>query len=155
MDSATLYDKIKSFVYNDNDNEYKSIGKIHNFLQLSLGCKHCFGIDYKGKPHQYYTKPHDLVYTFNRVLIYFPNDAVRVDLSYNMAKRMSLVRNILDNNSPFQNHCSKLMYKDGESGEVIDGPYIIILQTPIDSIIVDKLPNGHEDTLYNIICRAV
>ena len=149
MDTNYIYNKIKNFS-NKKNKKYRSLNEIDIYLKTMLGCNEKFYVNSIFKIKKRYSDEYNEIYCNNNILIFFILDKIRLEVSHNNAKKMSLIKNLLEDNE-FNDQILKIKYFNKQIKKVIDGPTIIILKTPLDSIIID---NEESSILIDLLKEA-
>ena len=129
-----MHKKIKNFL-KKNKGIFKELDKIDLFLNIHLGVKTKLTWKFDGKISNIYEEDIYETYINYRVLVYFPSNGLRIDMSLDNANKITPVRVILENTFKEKSiQCKFYCYK---ISTVIDGPKLIILDLPLDSIYLD------------------
>jgi len=135
-----LSDEVNAFLKPEN-NKFKKISYVKNYLQQKLSPFYFFEYDLI---QDKFKKNHCVNYGIekniseNRILSFFINDNTCLAMPLNKALSIPCIKNIISED--FQEKPVKFKYYDPKLKHVFNGPIIIILTLPIDSIILDNSP---------------
>ena len=110
----------------ENINKFLGIDKIYTYNGLHKYEHNVF--DYY--PQEYISNKMN---KFN-VWVCFPNQGIRIDIKLDDIKNMSCIEPIL--NGSFQEQYIQLQYYNDILNEIVDGPKLIILTLPIESVLL-------------------
>ena len=131
------YNKIVDFLKPNKRGHYKTINIIDRYLHLELSDYYIFA--YKFRTDRFvldYSKRADYIgYTGYRVLVFFPNDNLRLDMPIRKAQSIPVIKPIL--NGQFKEKPICIKYYDKIIRKVIKGSLIVIVSLPLDSIIFE------------------
>ena len=95
----------------------------------------------------------------SNIILLFPDSNTLIYVTYNIAISMSLISNILLQEDPYQYSSTKfqLKYYDTILNKVRIGPTFIIVDMPMNSIILNKkqIPEFIENTMENTVENTV
>ena len=136
LNHIDLSKKINKFLKPTNKGYYKDFLNINKFLCHLLSCHTIYKWEYNQKIRQLYEKEYECEYTKFRYFIYIPYLNIRIDTNYNNAKNITVVKNILE--GKFSEKAITIKYYDHVTRTVIDGPTIVILNLPIESLLLEN-----------------
>ena len=117
-------------------NKYKTLEKVDLFLNMTLGNRYSYKWTFVNKIKPYYTSVTYEIYLNNFVLVYFPDDGIRIDMSRNNAKKIVPIKAVLEGS--FKEKAINFKYYNKKIGQVMDGPTIIIINLPLESLLLDN-----------------
>ena len=117
-------------------NKYKTLEKVNLFLNMTLGNRYSYKWTFDNKIKPYYTTEIYEIYLNNFVLVYFPNDCIRIDMSRNNAKKIVPFKAILEGS--YKEKAINFKYYNKKLNQVMDGPTIIVINLPLESLLLDN-----------------
>ena len=135
-----LSDEVNAFLKPEN-NKFKKISYVKNYLQQKLSPFYFFEYNLiKDNFTKNYCVNSGIERNIseNRILSFFINDNTCLAMPLNKALSIPCIKNIISED--FQEKPVKFKYYDPKLKHVFNGPIIIILTLPIDSIILDNSP---------------
>jgi len=130
------YKKIINFL-KPKGNKYRRLIDIDIFLNLELSVHILYKWDLDNTNiRKVYSNDIHKLYSNHRVFVYFPNDNIRIDMPINRAEKLPVIKNFLENQ--FSEKSIKIRYYHLILKRIMDGPLIIVITLPIDSIILEN-----------------
>jgi len=143
-----LSKKINKFLKPTKKAFYKDFLEINKFFRHLLSCHLLYSWEYNSKIMKIYNKDEEeCEYTKFRYFIYIPYLNIRIDTNYINANNISVVKNILGGD--FSEKPIKVKYYDHITRTVIDGPTIVILNLPIESLLLEDDSSFFVDKFSN------
>jgi len=133
------HSKIINFLKPNKKNKYKTIDIIDHFLHLELSDDFIFNYEVRNEKFRkvYASRNNNYnCYSKHKVFIYFPLNNVRFDMPIHKATTFPIAQNILEGN--FKEKPIKILYYDKKSKQVIEGPHIVIISAPMESIVFEN-----------------
>ena len=118
-----------------NGKKYKNIEDVDLFLNMQLGVKKIYKWEFNEKISVSYTSNIYKLYVNGIVFAYFPNDNIRIDMSINNANKITPIKAFLE--KKFSEKAIQIKYYNNKIKKIMDGPIIVIINLPLESILVD------------------
>ena len=115
--------------------KYKTLDNINIFLNMNLSVHAVYKWETFGDLTKRYSYDIYDIYTNHRVFVYFPEYNIRIDMPIYKANKISVIKVLLENN--FSEETIKFKYYNENVKQVMDGPILVIITLPLDSIILD------------------
>jgi hypothetical protein len=124
-------------LFKPKNRRYRHLEDINLFLNMQLGVKIIYKWEFNKSIRENYIDDIYKLYVNNIVFVYFPNDNIRIDMSINNANKITPIKAVLENN--FSEKALKIKYYNSKLKKVMDGPIIVIINLPLESIFIDNI----------------